>query len=84
VRWHEPDDARVSSPESVILQINVLQSRAAPRLRILARMLNPPQKTRIVFHMVLEPVFLRLGANQGPRGLPWRVMTISCVSASQR
>jgi hypothetical protein len=49
-----------------LFRFEIFQPHAAPFLQVLARLLDPTQKARIIFQAVIEPVVLRLETDQNP------------------
>jgi hypothetical protein len=62
----------------------VLQPDPTSRAQAAPRLFNATQEAWVMLETVVEPVFFRFRSINTPAGLPCRVMTISCVSASRR
>ena len=67
-----------------LFAFDVFELGPASRAQAVSRLFDTTEKACVMFKAVLKPVLFRLEADHTPAGLPWRVMTISCASASRR
>ena len=68
----------------MLFGLEVFESDPTSRTQAAPCLFDAAQETRVTFETVFEPILFRLEADHTPAGFPWRVMTISCVSASRR
>jgi hypothetical protein len=67
-----------------LFDFNVLDLDTTQRLQALSRLIDPAQKSRIVFEPVVEPSSSDAKPIITPAGLPWRVMTIPASPLRER
>ncbi len=75
---------RASDAHARLFCFKVLQRDPAPCAQAVSCLFDAPQETRVVFQPVFEPVIVDSNPISTPAGFPWRVMMISCGSASRR
>ena len=67
-----------------LFRFKVFEPDPASCAQAVPRLFDSTQEARIMLESIFEPALFRFEAISTPAGLPWRVMMISCASASRR